>query len=93
MRAGASGGVENGGFDLFASAAGERSNGWIPIRPPRRGAADSHLWLDSGEASVRAQQQLNDGITLSARAEYYDDARGGGQREVMGEFGVGRIGA
>ena len=85
VRAGASGGVENGGFDLFASAAGERSNGWIPIRPPRRGAADSHLWLDSGEASVRAQQQLNDGITLSARAEYYDDARGGGILGVESE--------
>ncbi|HEY8947434.1 MAG TPA: TonB-dependent receptor [Rhizomicrobium sp.] len=85
VRAGASGGVQSGGFDLFASAAGERSNGWIPIREPRRGAADNHLWLDSGEASARAQQQLSDGITLSARAEYYDDASGGGIQGVESE--------
>ncbi|MBS0275479.1 MAG: TonB-dependent receptor [Proteobacteria bacterium] len=85
LRAGASGGIQDGDFDLFASAAGERSNGWIPIRPPRRGAADNHLWLDSGEASVRAQQRLGGGVMLSARAEYYDDARGGGVRGVESE--------
>ena len=84
-RAGASGGIQDGDFDLFASAAGERSNGWIPIREPRRGPTDNHLWLDSGEASVRAQQQLGSGITLSARAEYYDDARGGGIQGVESE--------
>ncbi|HSM96119.1 MAG TPA: TonB-dependent receptor [Rhizomicrobium sp.] len=85
VRTGASGGVQSGGFDLFASAAGERSNGWIPIRPPRRGPADNHLWLDSGEASVRAQQQIGGGVTLSARAEYYDDGRGGGIQGVESE--------
>jgi len=85
IRAGASGGIQDGNFDLFASAAGERSNGWIPIRPPRRGAADNHLWLDSGEASLRAQQQFAGGVTLSARAEYYDDARGGGIQTVGSE--------
>ena len=85
VRAGASGGIQDGGFDLFASAAGERSNGWIPIQPPRRGSADNHLWLDSGEASLRAQQQLGGGVTLSARAEYYDDARGGGIQTVGSE--------
>ena len=85
VRAGASGGVQSGGFDLFASAAGERSNGWIPIRPPRRGPADNHLWLDSGEASLRAQQQLGGGVVASARLEYYDDARGGGIEGVESE--------
>ncbi|HEY5337339.1 MAG TPA: TonB-dependent receptor, partial [Rhizomicrobium sp.] len=78
VRAGASGGTEIGDLDLFASAAGERSNGWIPIDPPRRGLADNHLWLDSGEASLRAQEQLGGGVVASARLEYYDDARGGG---------------
>ena len=78
VRAGASGGTEFGSLDLFASAAGERSNGWMPIDPPRRGSADNHLRLDSGEASLRAQQQLGGGVVLSARTEYYDDARGGG---------------
>ena len=78
VRTGASGGTQIGNLDLSASAAGERSNGWIPIDPPRRGAVDNHLWLDGGEASFRAQQQLGGGVVLSARTEYYDDARGGG---------------
>jgi outer membrane receptor protein involved in Fe transport len=78
VRTGASGGTQIGNLDVFASAAGERSNGWIPIDPPRRGLADNHLWLDSGEASLRAQEQLGGGVVLSARTEYYDDARGGG---------------
>jgi outer membrane receptor protein involved in Fe transport len=85
VRAGASGGTQIGSLDLFASAAGERSNGWIPIRPPRRGDADNHLWLDSGEASLRAQDDLGGGVVASARLEYYDDARGGGVQYVQSE--------
>jgi outer membrane cobalamin receptor len=84
-RAGASGGVRLGSLDLFASVAGERSNGWIPIRSPRRGLADNHLRLDSGEGSLRAQEQLGDDVVLSARVEYYDDARGGGVQGVESE--------
>ncbi len=85
LRAGASGGTQLGDLDLFASASGERSNGWIPIDPPRRGDADNHLWLGSGEASLRAQEQLGDGVVASARLEYYDDARGGGIKTVHSE--------
>jgi outer membrane receptor protein involved in Fe transport len=76
-RAGASGGTELGGIDLFASAAGERSNGWIPVSDEQRGAADNHTWLDSGSASLRAQTQFND-VLSSARLEYYDQAQGAG---------------
>ncbi|MGA9794520.1 MAG: TonB-dependent receptor [Rhizomicrobium sp.] len=77
-RLGASGGIVDGDFSLFASAAGERSNGWIPVAPPRRGMADNHLWLDSGEASLRAEYDLPGNITASARFETYADARGAG---------------
>ena len=77
-RVGASGGMTDGDFSLFASAAGERSNGWIPVQPPRRGLADNHLWLDSGEASVRAEEDLPGNIVASARFETYADARGAG---------------
>lgn len=77
-RIGASGGITDGNFSLFASAAGERSNGWIPVAPPRRGLADNHLWLDSGEASIRAQEELPGNIVASARFETYADARGAG---------------
>ena len=85
VRAGASGGTQIGSLDLFASAAGERSDGWIPIRPPRQGFADNHLWLDSGEVSLRAQDDLGGGVVASARLEYYDDARGGGVQYVQSQ--------
>jgi outer membrane receptor protein involved in Fe transport len=78
-RGGASGGTDLGKIDLFASAWGERSNGWIPAEPPGRGAADNHLWFGAGEASLRAQSDLGGGVTASARLEYYDEARGAGE--------------
>jgi len=76
-RAGAAGGTELDAVDLFASAAGQRSNGWIPVSAAQRGPADNHVWLDSGSASLRAQTQL-DGMLASARLEYYDQAQGAG---------------
>jgi outer membrane receptor protein involved in Fe transport len=78
-RGGASGGTELGSVDLFASATGERSDGWIPAEPPGRGAADNHLWFGAGEASLRAQTDLGGGVMASARVEYYDEARGAGE--------------
>jgi vitamin B12 transporter len=77
-RVGASGGIQDGDFNLFASTAGERSNGWIPVEAPRRGLADNHLWLDSGEASLRAEEDLPGNIVASARFETYADVRGAG---------------
>jgi outer membrane receptor protein involved in Fe transport len=76
-RVGASGGTDFSGIDLFASAAGEQSNGWIPVSDQQRGAADNHVWLDSGSASLRGQTQF-DNILASARVEYYDQAQGAG---------------
>lgn len=76
-RAGASGGAELGGIDLFASAAGEHSNGWIPVSDAQRGLADNHVWLGSGSASLRGQTQFV-GILASARLEYYQQAQGAG---------------
>jgi outer membrane receptor protein involved in Fe transport len=77
IRGGASYGEDIGGVDLFASASGERSNGWIPIQPPDRGAADNHVWFDGGSASLRAQTQFGD-VLSSARISYYDEGRGAG---------------
>jgi outer membrane receptor protein involved in Fe transport len=77
-RAGGSGGTELGKLDLFASAWGERSNGWIPADPRDRRAADNHLWFGAGEASLRGQMELGSGVVASARTEYYDEARGAG---------------
>jgi len=76
-RAGASGGASIGKVDFFASASGERSDGWIPVLPPDRGAADNHLRLDAGSASLRADTEI-DGIFASVRVGTYDEARGAG---------------
>jgi len=80
-RAGAADGMSLGKVEVFASASGERSDGWIPVLPPDRGAADNHLWLDAGSASVRADTEF-DGILASARIGGYDEARGGGTSYV-----------
>src|SRR5580692_11752057 len=76
-RAGASGGMAIGKVDLFGSADGERSNGWIPVLPSQRGAADTHTWLDDGAATLRAQTQFDD-VIATARIGYYDQALGAG---------------
>jgi vitamin B12 transporter len=77
-RAGASGGGELGRLDLFASAWGERSDGWIPADSADRRAADNHLWFGAGSASLRGQMDLGSGVAASARVAYYDEARGAG---------------
>ena len=76
-RTGASGGTSVGDIDLFASVAGERSDGWIPVGAAQRGPADDRLWLDSGSASLRVQTQIN-GVLVSERLEYYAQAQGAG---------------
>lgn len=63
--------------DLFASLSGERTNGWIPVHEPDRGAADNHVWFNGGSASLRAQTQIGD-VLSSARIGYYDEGRGAG---------------
>jgi iron complex outermembrane recepter protein len=78
VRAGASGGTELGPFDLFASGQAEHSNGWIPVEPDERGAADNHVRLNSGSASLRGETDLGDGITLTSRLGYYDLLQGAG---------------
>lgn len=77
FRAGASGGAQIEGVNLFASATGERSDGWIPVGDQQRGPADDHAWLDSGSASLRGQTQIGD-VFASARLSYYNQAQGAG---------------
>ena len=77
VRVGASYGETIGDVDLFGSASFERSNGWIPVQPPDRGAADNHVWFDGGSGSLRAETQIGDVLT-SARIGYYSEGRGAG---------------
>jgi len=77
VRVGASYGTSVDNVDLFGSASFERSNGWIPVQPPDRGAADNHVWFDGGSGSLRAETQIGDVLT-SARIGYYSEGRGAG---------------
>jgi outer membrane receptor protein involved in Fe transport len=77
IRAGGSDGVSLGGVDLFGSASVERSNGWVPVHEPDRGAADNHVWFDGGSGSLRGDTHMGD-VLASARVAYYDEGRGAG---------------
>ena len=76
-RFGAVDGGDAGDIRYSGSISGERSNGWIPVRPPERGLADNHLWFDGGSASLRAQTFIGD-IDTVARIGIYDQAQGAG---------------
>nr|WP_243846390.1 TonB-dependent receptor [Rhizomicrobium palustre] len=77
-RIAASGGIDIGKLALFASAVKSASDGWVPIAPADRGAADSKLTLDSGSVSLRAEWEPQSGTLISARASVYREARHSG---------------
>jgi len=90
-RAGVSGGTDLGPVRLFASGSAEHSNGWIPVEPDARGPADNNARLNSGAASVRAETDLGDDITATARAGYYSELQDAGlvgaEATAQGESG------
>ncbi|MDE2466188.1 MAG: TonB-dependent receptor plug domain-containing protein, partial [Alphaproteobacteria bacterium] len=57
-RVGASGGAQLGGITLFASASAEHSDGWNPVLPSQRGAADRPLWFNGASGSLSAMTEL-----------------------------------
>ncbi len=87
FRGDAAANVPLGVVNLFVTAAGERSNGWIPVREGR-GAADAPLKLATWETSARAQMDIGRGV-LAVRGGVYDDGRGsgleGGHSRARGE--------
>ena len=80
-------GVPLGAVNLFFTAAGERSDGWIPVADGR-GPADARLNLATWETSARAQTEIGRGV-LAVRGGVYDDERGsglhGGHSRARGE--------
>lgn len=79
--------VPLGAVNLFVTAAGERSDGWIPVKDGR-GPADAPLNLSTWETSARAQMDVGRGV-LAVRGGVYDDGRGsgieGGHSRARGE--------
>ena len=77
-RVAAAGGTSLGPIALFASAAHEDSDGWIPVLPPQRGAADSPVTLHARNASLRAEATPWSGTLISLRLAAYGENRNSG---------------
>ena len=66
-----------GGPGLLITASGESSDGYIPVRGGRAGAADTPLDLRDASYGVRLQHAFGD-VEGSARLGVYDERRGAG---------------
>jgi outer membrane receptor protein involved in Fe transport len=77
-RVGVAGGVDIDRFQLFGSASAEASDGWIPVAPDQRGAADDALTLDARQVSLRAETLIGGDTLISARGGFYDEHRNSG---------------
>jgi len=77
FRAAGAGVVNLGEARLFASAVTDRSDGYVPVRGPRAGAADTPLDLDARAGSVRLDMPVGP-ASLSLHASAYDEDRGAG---------------
>jgi outer membrane receptor protein involved in Fe transport len=77
-RVAASGGTDIDRFEVFGSASAEASNGWIPVAPEQRGAADDDVTLDAKNASLRIQTYAAADTLISARFSAYQETRNSG---------------
>lgn len=66
---------EDGG--VTATLYGEATDGFYPVRGPRRGAADRKLYLDALSATVRGVREIG-AAQGEARLTAYDEVRGSG---------------
>ena len=75
-RAAVAGTAEVGGAEVFLSASGDHSDGWIPVRAGR-GAADDRLSLTDWSAAARVTAPLGRAL-MSVRLAGYQEERDGG---------------
>jgi hypothetical protein len=54
------------------------SDGWVPVQPPQRGAADTPVTLKAQSASARLSAEVLEGTLLAARFGWYDEKRNSG---------------
>ncbi|HEY0598517.1 TonB-dependent receptor [Brevundimonas sp.] len=76
-RLGASGAADLGPARLVASALYETSDGYVPVRGPAAGAADTPLDLAVRAAALRADIPFGE-AALSLRASTFEETRGSG---------------
>ena len=67
-----------GGVTLTGMGLYDRTDGYVPVRGPAQGAADTPLDLEALSAAVRADAALGAGVALSARVGVYEEDRGAG---------------
>ena len=67
-----------GRLALTGTVQREQSDGYIPVRGARAGAADVPLDLATLSGAIRADVALNDATALSLRASAYEEDRGAG---------------
>lgn len=63
---------------LTGSAMHDRSDGYVPVRGPAAGAADSPLDFETRSAAVRADIGTGPATAVSLRASIYEEDRGSG---------------
>ena len=68
----------HGRVALTGSAMHERSDGYVPVRGPAAGAADSPLDLETLGAALRADIGIGPATAVSLRASAYEEDRGSG---------------
>ncbi len=69
--------VDLGPVRLVASGLSDTSDGYVPVRGPQAGAADTPLDLDARSAALRADMPVGD-AALSLRASTWEEDRGSG---------------
>ncbi|ADL00371.1 TonB-dependent receptor [Brevundimonas subvibrioides] len=70
--------LSTGRLALTGTVQRELSDGYVPVRGPRAGAADVPLDLATLSGAIRADVALTDATALSLRASAYEEDRGAG---------------
>lgn len=70
--------LTHGRASITASALYDRSDGYIPVRGPVAGAADTPLDLEARSAALRVDLGLDAATALSLRTSAYEEDRGSG---------------
>lgn len=78
QRLGAATTLSAGRFSLTGTVQREISDGYVPVRGPAAGAADTPLDLQTLAGAIRVDAALEGDIALSLRASAYDEDRGSG---------------
>ena len=73
-RAGGAAEAPAGRFRLFGALAAETSEGYVPVRGPQGGAAETRVDLDAWTATARATTDVGPAV-LSLRLNHYDERR------------------